>query len=162
MKKLFACFALLISLTGCGNLSPRDNLNPNDNLNPRLQQDINNQQGRIDRLENNQNSMRAEIDRFALISKENNNNGVQILQGDGGLFLVFGLITIFIIIYYFYKTAEGERKTAEILAEQIIKSQDNSLESNVLKAAEYTEVEDKVYHLINKKKLTLKSKFSKN
>ncbi len=106
-------------------------------------------------MENNQNSIRAEIDRLALFNRENNNNGVQILQGDGGLFLLFGLVTIFLVVYYFYRTAEGERKTAEILAEQIVRHQDENLEANVLKAAEHTEVEENVCHLINKKKLSL-------
>ncbi len=122
-------------------------------MNPRLKQDINNQQGRIDRLENNQNSIRAEIDRLALINKENNNNGVQILQGDGGLFLVFGLVVVFLVIFYFYKTAEGERKTAEILAEQVVRHQDQNLENNIMKAAEYTDVAEKVHHLLIKKRL---------
>jgi len=130
-------------------------MNPHDNLNPRLQQDI---QGRVQKLENNQNSIRAEIDHLSLINKENNNNGVEIFQGEGGLFLLFGSITVFLVVYYFYKTAEGERKTSEILAEQIVRHQDEILESNVLKAAEYTDVEKKVHSLIQKKKLGTKPK----
>jgi len=143
MKKIIVALICLFSL-GCS-----DNLSPRDNLSPKLEQDIN---GQIQRLENNQNSMRAEIDRISLINKENNNSGIQILQGDGGLIFLFGLITIFLVIFYFYKVAEGERKTSEILAEQIVKHQDETLESNVIKAAEYTNVEQKICHLINSKK----------
>lgn len=149
MKKVIVGFCLLTSLflCGCGNLSPRDSLNP------KLQQDINNQQGRIDRIENNQNAVRAEISK--LLNQENNNNGVQILQGDGGLIFLFGLITIFLVLFYFYKVAAGEKKTSDILAEQIVRYRDKSLESNILKAAENTEVEAKVCGLIQNKKMKL-------
>lgn len=146
MRNIFLILVLTF-LTGCGNLSPRDSLNP------KLQQDINNQQGRIDRIENNQNAIRAEIDRVSLISRENNNSGIQILQGDGGLLLIFGLVTIFLILYYFYKVAEGERKTSEILAKEIVRHENNELEANVLKAAENTEVEEKICKLIHKNRL---------
>ncbi len=151
MRKALACLALLIclSLTGCGNLSPRDNLNP--------RQDIQNQ-GRIDKIEQNQQLLRSEIDKIALINKENNNSGVQILQGEGGLLLVFGLVTIFLILYYFYKVADGERKTAEILAQQIVRRDDFDLEDNVMKAAENTEVEQRVYSLIHKTRVKLNMK----
>jgi hypothetical protein len=151
MRRNLACFIILTCffLTGCGNLSPRDNLNP------KLQQDINNQQGRIDRIENNQNAIHAEIERISLINRENNNSGVQILQGDGALVLIFGLVTISLMLYYFYKTAENERKTSEILAEQIVRHQDNELESNVLKAAENTEVEKNICNLVQSKKAKL-------
>ena len=148
MKKIALCVGLFacLLLAGCDNLSPRDNMNP------RLQQDI---QGKINRLENNQNSIKSEIDRLALVNKENRNNGIQILQGEDGLFLVFGLVVVFLTIYYFYKIAEGERRTSEILAEQIVRRQDNALESEVLKAAEYTDVEEKIGRLISNKKLKL-------
>lgn len=139
-------------LTGCGNLSPRDSLNPKDNFNPKLQQDINNQNGRIDRLENNQNSMRAQIDKIGLINRENNNSGVQILQGDGGLLLIFGLVTVFLILWYFHRVAEGYKKTAEILADEVARSKNELLEQQILKAAQYTDVEDKVNSLLMKKK----------
>ena len=154
MRKIAVALTVFASLflTGCGNLSPRDSLNPHDNLSPKLQQDINNQQGRIDRIENNQNAIKAEIDKLALFSRENNNNGVQILQGDGGLFLIFGLVTIFLILYYLHRVAEGYRKTAEILAEEITQHKDSELEQKVLKAAQYTDVEEKVHHLLLKRK----------
>lgn len=122
MKKGIISIAIISAfLIGCGNLSPRENVNP------KLQQDIQNQQGRIDRIENNQNSIRADIERISLINKENNNQGIQILQGEGGLVLVFGLLTIFAILFYFYKTAESERKKSEILASQIVEYNDEEL-----------------------------------
>lgn len=151
MRRVIVGFCLLacVFLSGCGNLSPRDSLNP------KLQQDINNQQGRIDRIENNQNAIRAEIDKISLLSNENNNNGVQILQGEGGLLLIFGIVTVFLILFYFYRVAAGERKTSEILAEQIVRYRDKNLEHNILKAAENTEVEAQVCGLIQKKKMKL-------
>lgn len=122
MKKGIISIAIISAfLIGCGNLSPRENVNP------KLQQDIQNQQGRIDRIENNQNSIRADIERISLINKQDNSQGIQILQGEGGLVLVFGLLTIFAILFYFYKTAESERKKSEILASQIVEYNDEEL-----------------------------------
>jgi outer membrane murein-binding lipoprotein Lpp len=148
MKKFFIGLILLTCtlLTGCADVSPRDNVSP------RLQQDINNQQGKIDRIENNQNTIRAEIERISLINKENNNTGIQILQGDGALVVVFALISLFIVLYYFHRQAEGYRKSAEILAEQVVRAKDDNLEDNVKKAAEYTDVEERVLALLHKKK----------
>lgn len=126
-------------LAGCGNLSPRDNLSPRiDN------------KGQIDRVEQNQQLLRAEFEKF--LNRENNNSGVQILQGDGGLVLVFGLVTIFLILYYFYRTAESYRKTAEILAEQISRADNPDLEEQVKKAAEYTDHEKRIIELLRRKK----------
>ena len=152
MKRVIVSLAFLtcLFLTGCGNLSPRDNLSP------RQQLDIQNQQGRIEKIEQSQQLLRSEIDRISLISKENNNSGVQILQGDGGLILIFGLVTIFLILFYFYRIAESERKTAEILAQQIIRSDDFLLEENVMKAAENSDVEARIYSLIHKEKVKMK------
>lgn len=147
MKRTFAYIiaALLLGLSGCARISPRDNFNP------KLDQQINNQNGRIDSIENNQNAIRAEIDRMALINKENHNSGVQILQGDGAYIAVFGLVTIGIVCYYFYRVAENYRKTAEILATEIRNSDDDDLKLRCFKAAQHTEVEGRVYALVQKK-----------
>lgn len=148
MRKVITSLTLLacLFLTGCGNLSPRDNLSP--------KQDIQNQ-GRIDKIEQNQQLLRSEIDKIALINRENNNQGVQILQGEGGLILIFGLVTIFLVLFYFYRTAESYRKTAEILAEQIARAQDDDLEENVIKAAEFTDQEERILALLRRKKKTV-------
>lgn len=147
MKRIFTCIiaTFLLMLSGCAKISPRDNFNP------KMEQKINNQNGRIDSIENNQNAIRAEIDRISLINKENHNNGVQILQGDGAYIVIFGLVTIGIICYYFYRVAENYRKTAEILATEIRESNDNELKMRCFKAAQHTEVEDKIYALVQKK-----------
>src|ERR1017187_2132004 len=99
MKKLISLIIsgiLIISSMGCGNLSPRDNFSP------KLQEDINNTNGKIDRIENNQNSIHGEIEK--LLSFNKTNNGIQILQGDGALILVFSLCTIGIIFIYLYQS----------------------------------------------------------
>lgn len=143
---------MCLMFTGCGFLAPKDNLSP------KLQENVNNQQGRIDRIENNQNAMRAEIDRLALISRENNNNGIQILQGEGALFLIFCLVTNFLVMLYFYKIAEGEKKTSQILAEQVIRHQDELLEINIKRAAENSAVEERIIQLLIQAKANIDKK----
>lgn len=158
MKRNILYIGILVCflLTGCGALVPKDNLSP------KLKENINNQEGRIDRIENNQNAMRAEIDRLSLISKDNNNNGIQILQGEGTLFLIFCLITNFLVMLYFYKIAEGEKKTSQILAEQIIKHRDELLEINIKRAAENSIVEEQITQLLVKAKENIINKMRKN
>ena len=104
--------------------------------------------GRIDRIENNQNAIRNEIDRVSLINKEN--SGIQILQGDGALIMIFGIVTVIFICIYFNKTAENYKKTAEILAGEINDSNDEKLKLKVLKAAQHTSVAKHIYGLIKR------------
>jgi len=164
MVTLFAAITLLS--TGCNNLSPR--------FDPNLRQKIDNQQGRIDQIENLQNSLKNEmlnlkndtqihdsqLDRIqqGLSNQQNNNNGVQILSGTGGLFVgLVGIVAMFIIILHYRQQAMLHEKTADMLAEKIIKQQDPNLEENVFKAAMYTEVEKDVYALLTKHQQKMKS-----
>lgn len=144
MNKVFAslilAFFCLVS-SGCGNLSPRDNLNPKSN------QNINNENGKIDHIETNQNAIKGSIE-----SKTTNNGGVQILQGDSGLILIFGIIAIICVTVYFYQRSLRVEKINTILSDQIKSTNDPVLEENVLKAALYTNVEKEVYQLLTKKK----------
>jgi hypothetical protein len=134
MRRILCIIAFfLLTLSGCEGISPK------------LEQNLNNQNGRIDRIENNQNSIRGEIDRLSLINKENNNSGVQILQGDGTYILIFGIVTVGLICFYFHKVAENYRKIVEIFAQEI---RDNpKLKMRCLKAAQHTEVEKQVHRL---------------
>ena len=96
----------LLFFSGCG-FSPRNRLN--------------NQDGQIDELKNNQNGLMSEIGGLKQQSEitdsqlkevqqgylniqnklsSNENSGVQILQGDGALFLVFATIVICSILYF--------------------------------------------------------------
>lgn len=146
MNKVFAsliiAFFCLVS-SGCGNLSPRDNLNPKSN------QNINNENGKIDRIETNQNAIRIAAENR---NETTNNGGVQILQGDSGLILIFGIIAIICVTVYFYQRSLRIEKINTILSDQIKSTNDPALEENVLKAALYTNVEKEVYQLIAKKK----------
>lgn len=164
MKKLFvACCALLMS--GCLGFNPQ--------IDPKLQQHINNQEGKIDEIRNNQNGISVELGKLRQSSdvqnsqlkevqqgmvnlntavSRNENSGVQILQGDGPLIVVFGLGVIGMILYYFHGRAVKAEKTSEILATEIARTNDPVLESNILRAALYTKSEAQVYHLLTKNK----------
>jgi hypothetical protein len=143
MKIIYGVMAAVCLSVGCADISPRDNVSP------KLQQDIQNQNGRIDRIENNQNSIRSQIDEISLIHKEN--SGVQILQGDGALILVFALAALVAVCIYFYRVGASYQKVAEMLAEEINSHDDPNLEEKVLKAAQHTAVESRVLSLIRKR-----------
>lgn len=137
-----AAFAALLLPAGCGNLSPRDNLNPKDNFNPHLQQQIDNQNGKIDRIESNQNSIKLQLES----RHENTNNGWQFFQGDGGLLLAFGIVSILCVTGYFYRRSTQTDRMVTLLVEQIKSYNDPDLEERVLRAALYTPVEKELYH----------------
>lgn len=149
----------LFSVSGCSNLSPR------------LRNDIDNQNGKIDEIKNNQNGISLELGKMkqnaeisnsqlnevqqgmvnmnAALSR-NENSGVQILQGDGALVLVFGLGVIGMMLYYYRNRAVQSEKAAEIMAQQIAYYDDPALNDDILRAAMYTESEKDVYHLLKK------------
>ena len=101
MQKILAIICLFVMLSGCADISPR--------YNPKIE----NENGKIDEIRNNQNGIMAEIGKLkqsaeiqnsqlkevqngllnfnAAVSK-NENSGVQILQGDGALIMIFSLI----------------------------------------------------------------------
>ena len=100
---------LLILLAGCARISP---------LSPRLNQKIDNQQGQIEELKNNQNGVNLELGKI-----RSSNSGVQILSGDGGLlllcFVVFALLLL-AILHYRSKAIKAEQSLC-IMAQQIKK-----------------------------------------
>lgn len=133
--------AVVASTSGCGNLSPRDSFNPKDNVSPKLEQKIDNQNGKIDRIESNQNAIKFAIEKRL----ENTNNGFQMFQGEGGLMLAFGIVAILVVTFYFYRRSSKNDLIVEMLIEQIKTHNDPELEERVLKAALYTKVEKDVY-----------------
>ena len=169
MLKKTSILFMAILLTGCGNLSPR--------INPELDQKINNQNGKIGEIENNQNSIKNDLfnlrsqseihdsqlrevqqgylnlQRF--ISSENTNSGIQILSGPGGIMIYFITICIIFVLFmtlmYYKSLADKNIKISNLLTDKIIQSKDFNLHENVLKAASYTEVEKDVYKLFYKK-----------
>lgn len=157
---LIGIFAFcLLGIAGCGNLSPR------------LENDIDNANGKIDEIRNNQNGIALELGKMkqnaeitdsqlsevqqgminlnTAISR-NENSGVQILQGDGALMLVFGLGVIGMMLYYYRDRAVKSEKTASIMAEQIASFDDPVLNDEILRAAMFTDSEKDVYHLMKK------------
>lgn len=134
MRKLIL---FLVLLSGCG-ISPRSR--------------INNQDGKIDELKNNQQGIMLELGKLqqqAHINdskldevqqgwlniqnqlSSNDNSGIQILQGDGALFMIFASIVIF-VIYYFNNRYKKSEKLNMILSDVIRNSGDNNLYSSIL------------------------------
>jgi TolA-binding protein len=165
MKKLIGIIAVssILFLTGCGNLSPRDNLSPQQ------QQRIDNQNGRIQEMENLANSMRLEVGKLqsqaeiqnsklekiqqglANFQSNNENSGVQILSGSGGLIIaVLALFCGTVVALTYRKEAKKQEKVANILAERIVSQSDPLLEDQVFQAAMYTDVEGDVLHIMQK------------
>lgn len=158
MKKLLlliACFAFV----GCARISP---------LSPQLKQELNNQNGQIEDIRNNQNGLMTEIGKIknqnelnaqnirdaqqGIINlKGNENSGVQILQGDGALILIFALTSMAMFLIYHYKTrADKAIKAADILAQQIALHNDLELDDKVFMSALNTDVEKEVYQVMTR------------
>lgn len=170
MRKLVSLsFCVLMLVSGCGNLSPR--------ISPELQEKIDNQNGKIGEIENNQNSMKNEmlnlksqaeihdselrevqqgwLNLQRLFSSENSNSGIQIFSGPGGLTVALmgiAMLGILSITTVYYKlAADKHEKVAGILGDEILKSQDKQLQEQVFKAAKYTDVENDVLKILTKR-----------
>lgn len=145
--------ASLLFLTGCADINP---------LSPELRNDIDNQNGQIEDIRNNQNGLMFELGKLrnqtdinardigtfqqGAFNRSNQNSGVQILQGDGGLVLVFALGTIALLLVYHYRTrAVKNEKVVSILSDQIAMYDDVNLDNEVFLSAMNTEVEGDVY-----------------
>jgi hypothetical protein len=165
MKKLIltiiAAYCLTI-LPGCGNLSPRQ------------KQEIDNQNGKIGNIENMANSMKAEIgklqaqndiqdsrlDRFqqGLLNMQSNNenSGIQIFSGPGGLVVAcVGFLIVGIVAMHYRSLAKMHEKTANILAERIVSMNDPMLIDAVFQAAMHTNVEENILRVIKKHQLKI-------
>ena len=163
MKKNFIIFIIttLVGLSGCANLNPQNN--------PK----IDNQNGKIDEIRNNQNGVMAEIGKLKqnaeiqnsqlkevqngllnlnMAVSRNENSGVQILQGDGALILVFSLAVIGMLLYWYRDRAIKSEKSAEIMAQEVAHFNDPVLNDNILRAAMHKNAETHVYQLMSKNK----------
>lgn len=158
MKRILFAVAILLTLnfTGCANLSPR------------IQERIDNN-GDIDEIRHNQNGLMLELGKLkndaqimdsqlkeiqqglinlnAAISR-NENSGVQILQGDGALIMVFGLGVIGMMMYWYRDRAIKSEKTVEVIAKEVAELNDPILNDNILKASMQTKNEQHVYRLL--------------
>lgn len=160
MKKFVLLAICAVFLTGCGKFSP---------LSPNLKQQLHNQNGQIEELKNNQNGLMLDIGKLKQITDINardienyqqgllnmknshDNSGVQILQGDGALIVVFALGTIAMLLIYHYRSkAIQHEKTASILAQQIANYGDEDLDNKVFMSALNSDVEENIYHLMVK------------
>lgn len=147
----------LLTAQGCGNLSPRQDPEINDN------------QGQIGQIENMANSNKlelgnlqsqAEIQNSKLdkiqqglsnFQTTNENSGVQILSGQGGLLIsLFAVLAACIMVVRYRKQTQKQEKVANILAERIIQWNEPELEDKVFQAAMYTDVEANVLRLMKK------------
>lgn len=161
MKRILflLCTALLIGVSGCANLNPRNN------------SPINNENGKIDEIRNNQNGLMLELGKLkndaqiqnsqlkevqqgmlnlnASLSR-NENSGVQILQGDGALILVFSLGVIGMLLYWYRDRAVKSEKAVDIITREVARLNDPTLNDNILKAASNTDTENHLYHLLVK------------
>lgn len=138
LKKLILTSLVILSISGCANISPRN------------RQNINNQQGEIGDIQNNQQGfllelgkLKQEIDIIGSHLKEvqeglininsaisrNENSGIQILQGDGSLFLLFSCAVLVFIFYY--KNKENE-KLLKTLANKIVEQGNEQLTDNII------------------------------
>ena len=154
MKTLTSLLIVLVLFSGCTNFNPKSR--------------INNSNGKINDINNNQNGMMLELgklkqDAEILNSKlkeiqnglvnlnmavsRNENTGVQILQGDGSLFLIFSCIALICIFYFKNKDNED---TIKIFAEKIMESPDENLQESVVDAAMAKNKGEKVLSLLKK------------
>lgn len=137
MKKIFSLIIISIILfsTGCRNFSPRlnqKNVNPNGDVN-------NNQQGMMIELgkirketeilsSNLREIQEGLINLNAAVSK-NENSGIQILQGDGSLIMIFGLGVLLIVFYFKNK---NNQEAVKILTKKIIDFDNDILTKSVV------------------------------
>lgn len=159
MKYLFPLILLgIFILPGCGNFSPRGEI---DNR-------IDNNEGEIGSLQQElkelQNSINAEIGNIrtnaekienlqtGLLNFNKENSGIQILQGDGPLVVVFALGVIFLMLAFYYREKNKKNeKIAELLAEEVVRENNADLEDEVFRAAIHAGVEKEVLKVISKK-----------
>lgn len=144
---------------GCGRISP---------VSPELDQRLNNTDGKIDEIRNNQNGLMLELGKInqqqEIIGRDienaqegivnlkgSSNSGVQIFSGDGGLLSLISISVALMYSIYHYRTKFlRSEKTADILAQQIALKHDPELDDKVFLSALNTEVEKDVYHLMVK------------
>jgi hypothetical protein len=137
-KSLIYLVFLVVFFSGCNN----------GNFSPRLKQNNSNSSGEIS---NNQNGFMLELGKIkketeilgsklreiqeglvnlnAAVSR-NENTGVQILQGDGSLILVFALSVVALLFYY---KSKNSQEVAKILTQKIVDAQDTQLMNSVVK-----------------------------
>lgn len=158
MKNIFLTMILCISFFGCAN------------FNPRMQNKIDNRDGKIDEIKNNQNGLMLELGKLRQNAEiqnsklrevqqgmfnlnaagiRNENTGVQILQGDGPMVVIFALGTIALILYYKRKADKNE-KIANAMVAEVMQLNNQHLNDNILRSAMQNNLEVDIYRMMNK------------
>jgi len=157
MRNFIFLIISFITLAGCTDISPR------------LSSPLSNT-GRIDEMKNNQNGIIAEVGKLkqglelqnsqlkdvqqgllnlnAAVSK-NENSGVQILQGDGALIMVFSILIIGMLLYYKNKS-DNSQKVCNILAKEVAAINDPVLNERILRSAVTNKKGKYVYNILKK------------
>lgn len=158
LKKII--LLVLILITGC-KFSPFSPSNkPNIRNNGEIGDIKNNQQGlmaEIMSLKNRMEILSEEIENIqnGFINKNNKNNGVQILQGDGGLIFTLSSIAILAIVSINYKMkAQKYKKTAELFGNQIKKMNNLKLEENIMMGALANKVEKETFNILKNQSIS--------
>ena len=146
-------------MAGCGNFSPR------------LQNRIDNKDGKIDEIKNNQNGIMLEIGKLRQQAEiqnsqlnevqqgflnlnaagvRNENKGIQILQGDGALIMVFSIIALGMFLLYYKNKSEKNEKIANILAGEVMLANDPVMNDNILRSARFTPLEKPIFEIMKK------------
>ena len=158
MKNIILSIILCFSLVGCSN------------FNPRMKNRIDNKNGKIDEIKNNQNGLMLELGKLRQNAEiqnsqlkevqqgmlnlnatgiRNENKGVQILQGDGALILIFALGTVAMLLFYKRKSDKNE-KIANIMAQEVMLLNDQKLNDKILNLSIKTKLEKDVYKMMFK------------
>jgi len=155
MKQMLLLLVLIIFTPGCANIP----------LRPKLDQKLDNQNGEIDDIKNNQNGLMLDlielknkqditardVENFqqGLVNKNNENTGIQIFQGDGGIVAGIAIIGILSIILMYYRNQSVKnKKVAKILAQQVKFYNDTELTESVYISALNTDVEKDIYYIL--------------
>lgn len=140
-------------------------------VDPSIKERIENQNGKIDQIRNNQNGLMSELGTLknqsdiqnsrlekiqqgmVNLQSNNENHGVQILSGSAGTMIaIIGIVAIAVIITHLHGRAVIQEKTAKILAQNLVNLNDPAVEEAVFQAAMHTNAEANMLHLIKKMK----------
>lgn len=154
MKKylISICVTIMLLSSGCSvsPFSPRNN-NKINNSNGEIQDIKNNQNGfmlDLAELRNKMDLVARDIDNMqqGFMNSNNKNYGVQIFQGEGGLLMAVALLVGGIVIVFMYRNeAIKYKKTAEILGKEIKSLKDINLENKIFTLAIKENIEKNVY-----------------
>jgi outer membrane murein-binding lipoprotein Lpp len=155
------CLVLsLVAFSGCS-ASP---------FSPKNQQRINNSNGKLDEIKSNQNGIMAEVGKikqdFNLMNSQlrevqsgllnintalsrNENNGIQILQGDGSLMLVFAMFLVGAALWYRLRAVRSETNLS-IIAKEVAKFNIVELNDDIMKSAIKAGHGKQVFNILSK------------